>query len=105
MVTQSYQTDVNVEHVIRGNSVVIKCIVPSFVADHVTLDAWLVDARLIVQHHDDFTAGSSEGQCAVACPADDDVTVPLFPRSVFECLNVLMIAHRLMMMMANNERY
>ena len=47
-----YQTDVNLEHVIRGNSAVIKCSVPSFVADYVVVDAWLVDQDLVNFHSD-----------------------------------------------------
>ena len=43
MVYQTYSTDVNVEHVIRGNSVVIRCPIPSYVADYVTVESWLVD--------------------------------------------------------------
>ena len=53
MVHQSYQTDVNLEHVIRGNSAVLKCSVPSFVADFVTVDTWLVDDNHVV-HGDSF---------------------------------------------------
>ena len=48
MVHQTYQTDVNLEHVIRGNSAVLKCSVPSFIADFVTVDAWLVDDNHVV---------------------------------------------------------
>ena len=43
MVHQSYQTDVNLEHVIRGNSVVIRCSIPSYVADYITVESWRVD--------------------------------------------------------------
>ena len=69
VVSQSYQTDVNVEHVIKGNSVVIKCTVPSFVADHVTVDAWLVDGDIV---HADFSAGIS---IRSENSADDDVSL------------------------------
>lgn len=54
MVHQSYQTDVNLEHVIRGNSAVLKCSVPSFVADFVTVDTWLVDENHVVHSGDSF---------------------------------------------------
>lgn len=53
VVHQTYQTDVNLEHVIRGNSAVLKCSVPSFVADFVTVDTWLVDDNHVV-HGDTF---------------------------------------------------
>ena len=51
MVYQTYSTDVNVEHVIRGNSVVIRCPIPSYVADYVSVDSWLVDATEIFADH------------------------------------------------------
>ena len=41
MVSQPYQTDVNTAHVIVGNSGVLSCIIPSFVADFVTVQAWV----------------------------------------------------------------
>jgi len=40
VVTQNYLVEVNNEHVIRGNSAVIKCSIPSFVADFVTVLSW-----------------------------------------------------------------
>jgi len=40
VVTQNYVVEVNNEHVIRGNSAVIKCSIPSFVADFVTVLSW-----------------------------------------------------------------
>lgn len=33
----------NKEHVIRGNSAVIKCLIPSFVADFVEVVSWHTD--------------------------------------------------------------
>lgn len=43
MVQQFYDTDVNKEYAIRGNSAVLKCQVPSFVADFVTVVSWHTD--------------------------------------------------------------
>lgn len=40
---QFYDTDVNKEYAIRGNSAVLKCVVPSFVADFVTVLSWHTD--------------------------------------------------------------
>lgn len=40
MVQQYYDTDVNKEYVIRGNAGVLKCQVPSFVADFVHVVSW-----------------------------------------------------------------
>ncbi|XP_043064041.1 Down syndrome cell adhesion molecule-like protein Dscam2 isoform X45 [Drosophila ficusphila] len=43
VVAQYYEADVNKEHVIRGNSAVIKCLIPSFVADFVEVVSWHTD--------------------------------------------------------------
>ncbi|XP_051153610.1 cell adhesion molecule Dscam2 isoform X35 [Leptopilina boulardi] len=43
VVMQFYDTDVNKEYAIRGNSAVLKCVVPSFVADFVTVLSWHTD--------------------------------------------------------------
>lgn len=43
VVPQFYQTEVNNEHVIRGNSAILKCVIPSFVADFVSVASWSSD--------------------------------------------------------------
>lgn len=40
MVGQPYQTDVAPAHVISGNAAVLSCVIPSFVADLVRVQAW-----------------------------------------------------------------
>lgn len=40
VVQQFYQSEVNNEYVIRGNSAVLKCSIPSFVADFVNVVSW-----------------------------------------------------------------
>lgn len=54
MVQQNYESEVNNEYVIRGNAAVLKCSIPSFVADFVYVVSW----------HDDqdntYTAMGSE---------------------------------------------
>ncbi|XP_046388214.1 Down syndrome cell adhesion molecule-like protein Dscam2 isoform X11 [Ischnura elegans] len=42
VVQQFYDTDVNKEYAIRGNSAILKCSIPSFVADFVSVISWLV---------------------------------------------------------------
>ena len=41
VVNQFYLTDGENEYVIRGNSAILKCKIPSFIADFVTVDAWI----------------------------------------------------------------
>lgn len=55
MVAQHYDTDVNKEYVITGNSIVLKCQVPSFVADFVEVLSWHTD------DNEDFLPGENYG--------------------------------------------
>ena len=41
VVAQDYNTDVNPEYAIKGNSALLKCAIPSFVADFVSVTAWV----------------------------------------------------------------
>ncbi|XP_044596110.1 Down syndrome cell adhesion molecule-like protein Dscam2 isoform X47 [Cotesia glomerata] len=43
VVAQYYDTDVNKEYAIRGNSAILKCVIPSFVADFVKILSWHTD--------------------------------------------------------------
>lgn len=43
VVTQYYVTEAENEYVIRGNAAVMKCKIPSFVADFVSVVAWVAD--------------------------------------------------------------
>lgn len=40
MVDQSYETEADNEYVIRGNNAIMKCEIPSFVADFVSVVMW-----------------------------------------------------------------
>lgn len=40
VVIQPYDANVEMEYAIRGNSIVLKCKVPSFVADFVSISMW-----------------------------------------------------------------
>lgn len=57
VVTQNYVVEVNNEHVIRGNSAVIKCSIPSFVADFVTVLSWNDNTENEYIFHHDYTQG------------------------------------------------
>lgn len=41
--SQLYDTDVNKAYIIRGNAAVLKCEIPSFVADFVSVVSWHTD--------------------------------------------------------------
>ena len=44
VVKQVYKTSVGEEYVIKGNSALLKCNIPSFVADFVQVTGWTTDA-------------------------------------------------------------
>lgn len=41
VVNQHYGADILMEYVIKGNSAVLKCSIPSFVADFVRVESWI----------------------------------------------------------------
>lgn len=55
VVAQYYDTDVNKEYAIRGNAAILKCQVPSFVADFVSVISWHTD------QNEDFYPGAPDG--------------------------------------------
>ncbi|RZC32102.1 I-set domain containing protein, partial [Asbolus verrucosus] len=52
VVAQYYVTEAENEYVIRGNSAVMKCKIPSFVADFVLIDAWIADDGQVHKYND-----------------------------------------------------
>lgn len=57
VVTQFYMTEAENEYVIKGNAAVMKCKIPSFVADFVQVEAW-IDAEdgTELMHNNESTA-------------------------------------------------
>jgi hypothetical protein len=45
------------EYVMRGNSAILKCSIPSFVADFVYVVAWIDDEGAEILPSDDFSGG------------------------------------------------
>lgn len=42
MVSQTYSVNLMEENVLRGNSAVVKCHIPSFVTEYVTVASWII---------------------------------------------------------------
>lgn len=59
MVIQNYVTEAENEYVIRGNTAIIKCKIPSFVADFVSVDAWIADNDTIITVHTIFNTNNN----------------------------------------------
>lgn len=54
VVNQFYKAEILTEYVIRGNTAVLKCNIPSFVADFVHVEAWIDEAGHELKMHDDY---------------------------------------------------
>lgn len=54
---QNYEPRVTDEDVLRGNSAIVKCVIPSFVADYVQVVEWVTDEESLSA----FSLNGSEG--------------------------------------------
>lgn len=68
VVLQNYVTGTEDEYVILGNTAVIKCKVPSFVADFVSIDSWITsDDQEYRYLNDRYGRNITMGQLSVLC--------------------------------------
>lgn len=59
-VLQAYEARVNDEFVLRGNTAILKCIVPSFVADFINVMAWIMDNDTVsAEGYSNYEPGST----------------------------------------------
>lgn len=56
VVPQSYSVNVMDESILRGNSAILKCHIPSFVADFILVDSWVEDEEREIYPQADVTA-------------------------------------------------
>lgn len=80
VVTQFYITEAENEYVIKGNSAVMKCKIPSFVADYVQVEAWInaEDGTEMV-----YANGSTDAYGSDSCHSTDFTpinTILIWPR-------------------------
>lgn len=54
VVNQFYEAEILTEYVIRGNAAVLKCSIPSFVADFVKVEAWIDENGTEISHSGDL---------------------------------------------------
>lgn len=54
VVNQFYKAEILTEYVIRGNTAVLKCSIPSFVADFVHVEAWIDDEGKILTASENY---------------------------------------------------
>ncbi len=56
VVNQKYEAEILTEYVINGNAGILKCNIPSFVADFVQVESWIRDDGVLYKNaeNDDF---------------------------------------------------
>ncbi|KOX72245.1 Down syndrome cell adhesion molecule-like protein Dscam2 [Melipona quadrifasciata] len=80
VVGQRYAVNVMDEHVLRGNAAIIKCHIPSFVAEFVEVDSWIEDEKTEIYPSTDYVAPVAESTparnnlCAFRSRVDFDDT-------------------------------
>jgi hypothetical protein len=58
VINQVYDAEITPkEYVMRGNSAIIKCLIPSFVADFVQVTAWINEEGEEFEGNGDFNGG------------------------------------------------
>lgn len=70
VVNQFYGADILMEYVIRGNAAVLKCSIPSFVADFVRVESWIDEQGTVLQPPSDNNYGapaSALPPCSCTC--------------------------------------
>lgn len=67
VIEEPYRSEVNNEYVIRGNSVVLKCSVPPFIVDFVTVVSWQDESGNV------FQPSSVDGKTVANQPNDDGI--------------------------------
>ena len=68
VVGQRYAVNVMDEHVLRGNAAIIKCHIPSFVAEFVEVDSWVEDETTVIYPKPDYgTVFSPSSFCFFFC--------------------------------------
>lgn len=75
VVSQFYDVDVNKEYAIRGNAAILKCQVPSFVADFVSVVSWHTDQE------ENFFPGAPDGNNSMIFQWSNSFTRPRWTTS------------------------
>lgn len=54
VVNQFYEAEIMTEYVIKGNAAVLKCSIPSFVADFVRVESWIDEEGNVLTFSDNY---------------------------------------------------
>lgn len=67
---QYYGADILMEYVIKGNAAILKCSIPSFVADFVRVESWIDEEGTELKASDDY--GSN-----ILCSVRKSLSLPI----------------------------
>lgn len=73
MVHQFYKTRVIDEYVLNGNSALLKCLIPSFIADFITVTSWVADDGAEIEMNDDTGSPRNKSLIRVPCPEPESL--------------------------------
>ena len=66
VVSQAYTVNLMEENVLRGNSAIVKCHIPSFVTEYVTVSSWIISEgdvdELEIQLDQTFNLGIQQNE-------------------------------------------
>lgn len=54
VVNQFYEAEIMTEYVIRGNTAILKCSIPSYLADFVRIESWIDDTNTVLTTSDNY---------------------------------------------------
>lgn len=95
MVRQAYEPRVIDEYILRGNPVIVKCLIPSFVADFVQVVEWVTNDKESLSafstNNSDVNYGNGER------PRDPNCPYPLHQRAPQNCHSDLFASLRSML--------
>jgi hypothetical protein len=80
VVNQFYDAEITKEYVMRGNSAIIKCLIPSFVADFVQVVAWINEDKEEIIPAKDFSGGKERKKTLLTPKSHSTFCYDLFSR-------------------------
>lgn len=66
-VSQAYTVNLWEENVLRGNAAILKCHIPSFVSEYVTVTSWIISEGDTDESEIKLDAGINLGMCLSSC--------------------------------------
>lgn len=67
VVSQSYTVNLWEENVLRGNAAILKCHIPSFVTEYVTVTSWIISEgdrdEMEINLNSEFNLGNTASAC------------------------------------------